>query len=405
VIGTAEYVAQEQMAGKPKEASDIYSLGVTCLHLLTGVSPFNLFDTEEFEWVWRDFLSNNPVDQKLGAVLDKMVCPGTKKRYRSAQAVLDELGGVNKPSNQPSTVYRYAYPRQQQVTVLSQVNSCSSTNSNVSWFSYESVIVNRRGQIVKRTPGQAKYYRENLGNGVYLDMVYIAGGSFLMGSPSSEKKDNFLQGREEPQHRVTVPEFWIGKYQVTQAQWVAIMGNNPAVERGVNRPVEQVGWDDCQDFCRKLRERTGKQYRLPSEAEWEYACRAGTLTPFSCGETLTTNLANYNGDYTYEDEGKGQYKNKTVEVGSFPPNPWGLYDMHGNVWEWCEDGWHDDYKGAPVNGSAWGSAWINNQLGIDMGVLRGGSWCFYPEACRSATRHSNLRDLRSHGFGLRLVME
>jgi formylglycine-generating enzyme required for sulfatase activity len=198
------------------------------------------------------------------------------------------------------------------------------------WYGYESVTVNRRGEVIKRTPGQAKYYREDLGNGVYLDMVHIAGGSFLMGSPASEPKS---YNGERPQHQVTVPNFWMGKYQVTQAQWQAIMGSNPAQFKGANRPVEQVNWDECQEFCRKLSERTGKRYRLPSEAEWEYACRAGTTTPFSCGETITTKLANYYGNYPYADEGKGQYREKTVDVGIFPPNPWGLYEMHGNVWQ------------------------------------------------------------------------
>ena len=246
-----------------------------------------------------------------------------------------------------------------------------------SWYEYESVTVNRRGEIIQRTPGRAKYYREDLGNGVYLDMVHIGGGSFLMGAPESEPKSSDYQ---RPQHRVTVPEFWMGKYQVTQEQWEAIMGSNPAGFTGANRPVEVVSWDDCQEFCRKLSELTGKRYRLPSEAEWEYACRAGTTTPFSCGETITTDLANYNGNSTYADEGKGQYRKETVEVGIFPPNPWGIYDMHGNVWEWCEDGGHDNYSGAPVDGSAW----TDNHSQTNGRVLRGGSWEYESQYFRSA---------------------
>jgi formylglycine-generating enzyme required for sulfatase activity len=265
------------------------------------------------------------------------------------------------------------------------------------WYEYESVTVNRRGEIIQRTPGRAKYYREDLGNGVYLDMVYIAGGSFLMRAPSSEKKSDWSKGKEEPQHLVTVPDFWMGKYQVTQAQWQAVMGSNPASFKGANRPVECVSWDRCQNFCRKLSERTGKQYRLPSEAEWEYACRARTTTPFSCGETLTTKLANYNSNHTYAEEGKGQYRKQTVEVGSFPPNPWGLYDMHGNVWEWCEDGWHNNYRGAPTDGSAW----VDNHSQTPLRALRGGSWSDYPENCRSAVR-SCYRDYDYGYNGLRL---
>jgi formylglycine-generating enzyme required for sulfatase activity len=262
------------------------------------------------------------------------------------------------------------------------------------WYEYESVTVNRHGEIIKRTLGRARYYREDLGNGVNLDMVYIAGGSFLMGAPESENKN---YDRERPQHQVTVPEFWMGKYQVTQAQWKAVMGKNPARFKGANRPVECVSWDNCQKFCRKLSALTGKQYQLPSEAEWEYACRARTTTPFSCGETLTTELANYDSNYIYADEGKGKYRRETVEVGSFPPNPWGLYDMHGNVWEWCKDSWHDDYNGAPTDGSAW----TDNHSQIY--VLRGGSWCNSPGRCRSDFRSPCSRDNGSLNTGLRLV--
>ncbi|MBE9204867.1 formylglycine-generating enzyme family protein [Synechocystis salina LEGE 06099] len=266
------------------------------------------------------------------------------------------------------------------------------------WYEYESVTVNRRGEIIQRTPGRAKYYREDLGNGVYLDMTYIAGGSFLMGAPENEHGSH---DNERPQHQVTLPDFWLGKYQVTQGQWEAVMGNNPARFKGANRPVEQVSWDICQEFCHKLSECTGKGYRLPSEAEWEYACRAGTKTPFSGGETITTNLANYDGN-TYAEEGKGQYRKETVEVGSFPPNPWGLYDMHGNVWEWCEDAWHENYQGAPTDGSAW----TNNQF-HSVCSPRGGSWYYVPRHCRSANRSNNGLDLNlpyNYDNGLRLVL-
>ena len=146
-------------------------------------------------------------------------------------------------------------------------------------------------------------------------------------------------GAEGPQHSVTVPEFWLGKYAVTQAQYQAVMGANLSrfTENGANRPVEKVSWQEAVAFCEKLSQQTGRTYRLPSEAEWEYACRAGTTTPFHFGATMTTDLANYNGNYTYGDGPKGMYLERTTEVGSFPPNAFGLYDMHGNVWEWCAD--------------------------------------------------------------------
>jgi formylglycine-generating enzyme required for sulfatase activity len=158
---------------------------------------------------------------------------------------------------------------------------------------------------------------------------------------------------EGPQHRVTIQSFWMGKYPITQRQWQAVMGENPSYFKGDNRPVENVSWEDVVAFCQRLSEKTGKTYRLPSEAEWEYACRAGTTTPFYFGETITTDLVNYHGEYPYAAAPEGVYREETTEVGIFPPNAFGLYDMHGNVWEWCADPWHDNYNGAPTDGSVW----------------------------------------------------
>ncbi|MFM6578381.1 MAG: formylglycine-generating enzyme family protein, partial [Dolichospermum sp.] len=140
-----------------------------------------------------------------------------------------------------------------------------------------------------------------------------------------------------------------------------------------------------------------KTYRLPSEAEWEYACRGGTTTPFYCGETISTDLANYNGNYTYGRGQKGQYREKTTEVGIFPANLFGLYDMHGNVWEWCEDGWHENYINAPIDGTAWTS------LSDNLKVLRGGSWYFNPGLCRSAYRLYVVAGFVYNHYGFRVV--
>jgi formylglycine-generating enzyme required for sulfatase activity len=190
-----------------------------------------------------------------------------------------------------------------------------------------------------------------------------------------------------------VQPFFMGKYQVTQAQWQAVakfpqvnreLNPDPSRFKGANRPVEQVSWDDAIEFCSRLSQDTGRPYRLPSEAEWEYACRAGTTTPFHFGETITTDLANYDGNYTYGQGPKGVYREETTEVGSFGvANNFGLYDMHGNVWEWCQDEWHDSYDGAPTDGSAW----LGNEEGSDTRLLRGGSWGNDPGNCRSAYRN------------------
>ncbi|MFM7474590.1 MAG: SAV_2336 N-terminal domain-related protein, partial [Microcystis aeruginosa] len=281
-------------------------------------------------------------------------------------------------------------------------------------FTFETLYVDKRGEITKRESREAYYYQEPLGEGIEpLTMVAIPVGTFLMGSPPNEK-DSFKDGR--PQHQVTVPPFFLGKYPITQAQWRAIASRtdlkvkqdldlNPARFKdrpdSDRRPVEQVNWYDAIEFCARLSKLTVRvrEYRLPSEAEWEYACRAGTTTPFYFGETITGELANYNAGYTYSGEPTGQYRQQTTPVGKFPPNAFGLYDMHGNVWEWCADTWHDNYDGAPRDGSAW----IEN--GDDnCSPLRGGSWGNYPDICRSACRYDvNRRDYRGSSYCFRVV--
>ena len=257
--------------------------------------------------------------------------------------------------------------------------------------SYSKVItLDSSGNIIKRQLLNAKYFTENLGNGVTLEMAQIPGGEFLMGSPLNE------EGRyenESPQHKVTVKPFFMGKFAITQAQYEAIMGKNPSSFRGDKHPVHYVTWNEAIEFCRKLTEKTGRTYRLPSEAEWEYACRAGTTTPFHFGETIVTEIANYRGtDWNnqgtlypgnYGSGPKGKYRDQIIEVGSFPPNAFGLYDMHGNIWELCEDIYQNNYNGAPIDGSAWSDN--NSSLEVDR-VIRGGSFSYNPEFCRSAFR-------------------
>jgi len=223
-----------------------------------------------------------------------------------------------------------------------------------------------------------------------IELVFIPAGKFLMGSPAGEaQRDN-----DETQHEVTISKpFYMGKYEVTQGQWQAVMGSNPSYFKGGDRlPVETVSWDDCQEFLRKA----GTGLRLPTEAEWEYACRAGTRTPFNMGETISTDQANYEGNFVYGSGRKGEYREKTVEVGSFAPNAWGLYDMHGNVWEWCAD-WYGAYPG--------GAATDPTGAGSGQGrVLRGGSWYDVPWYCRSAFRGGLKPDARDLNFGFRVVV-
>lgn len=281
-------------------------------------------------------------------------------------------------------------------------------------------------------------YIEQLGADVMLELVKIPAGSFVMGASEEELESH---SSERPQHEVTVSEFYMGKYPVTQVQW-RFVANLPEVERslelnpsnfkGDDHPVEQVSWLDAVEFCARLSQHTGREYRLPSEAEWEYACRAGTTTPFHFGETIDAEIANYyaqdkktNGNDhigTYGRGRIGEYREQTTSVGSFEvANNFGLYDMHGDVWEWCLDPWHESYKetvNVAVSGSSkylgWyknhreapidGSAWIDSDAPKgNRRLLRGGSWVDLPQDCRSAYRNKDDAGNRNDVIGFRVV--
>ena len=230
------------------------------------------------------------------------------------------------------------------------------------------------------------------GGGVKLRLILIPAGKFQMGSPEDEED----REDDEVQHEVTVTQpFYMGVHEVTQEQYERIVGTNPSDFKGKGNPVEEVSWEDATAFCKKLSSKTGRTVRLPTEAQWEYACRAGTSAPFHTGGTISTDEANYDGNSTYGSGRKGVYREKTVPVGSFQANAFGLYDMHGNVWEWCRD-WYGPYANANVRdpqGPASGS----------VRVLRGGSWFNTPRICRSAYRCGNTPDLRNYNLGFRVV--
>ncbi len=282
----------------------------------------------------------------------------------------------------------------------------------------------------KTKPIDVQVYQQKLAPGVALTMVEIPAGTFLMGSPpgeegrdwyaslSSHLKQGFgVEGRDvEAQHRVTLPAFRIGRFPITQAQWKLVAGMeklerelnvDPSKFKGPERPVESVSWDDAIEFCRRLSKHTKRNYTLPSEAQWEYACRAGSTTPFHFGETLITELANYDGNYTYGQGLKGSFREQTSNVGSFPANAWGLQDMHGNVWEWCLDRWHPSLAKGPTDGSAWQkpAPEVAKEY-MDWRLLRGGSWGYFPGGCRSASRrshHPGLVDSLIFYVGLRVA--
>ncbi len=453
-IGTPGYAPSEQAKGKPKLCSDVYAVGMIGIQALTGILPHQLQeDPRTGEVIWRQLVPR--IDSRFADVLEKMVRDHFSQRYQNAGEALQALLSLSPPPTPtptptprppvPPTIISTNTTRRGllqlagfagggfALALLSQnlLNNKSSSSSpnfppesdkspvsssppqqespkpspetpapkassnSLKTFDFETATVNSTGQIANRRQGQARVFIENIGNGITLDMIAIPGGSFVMGSPSTET------GRyndEGPQHNVTVAPFFMGKYEVTQAQYQAVMGNNPSKFKGAKRPVEQVTWDEAVEFCRKLTQKTGKTYRLPSEAEWEYACRAGTTTPFYFGDTITPDLVNYDGNNPYGSAPKGLYRGKTTDVGSFPPNSFGLYDMHGNVWEWCSDKYHDNYSGAPTDGSSWEIG------GSEYRVLRGGSWLNLAVYCRCAHRYGSSAGNRNSNLGFRVAL-
>jgi formylglycine-generating enzyme required for sulfatase activity len=237
----------------------------------------------------------------------------------------------------------------------------------------------------------------DLGSGVKMEFTLIPAGEFMIGSPRSEKDRDRDEG---PRHRIKISKgFYMSLSEVTQAQWKVVMSTNPSHFKGDSLPVEQVSWNDAVEFCKKLSQQEGKTYRLPTEAEWEYACRAGTTTPFNTGETINTNQSNYHGNYIYGIGRKGINRQKTSVVGTFTPNAFGLYDMHGNVWEWCSDWYGQDYysKSPEVDPEGPGSGSLR--------VLRGGSWDLAPRYCRSAERAWFKPVFQSYSHGFRVVLD
>jgi formylglycine-generating enzyme required for sulfatase activity len=309
-----------------------------------------------------------------------------------------------------------------------------------------------RQRFLLRHPAQTQGFREPLvqeplENAIALTMLWIPPGRFWMGSPAQEPD---REDDEGPLHLVQLEGFFMGQTPITQAQWREVAGWQPRDgeswgrelqlnssyfhagygEKGGNarllagelntdqRPVEQVSWEDAIEFCNRLSQRTGRHYSLPSEAQWEYACRAGSSTPFHFGETISPELANYDGNFCYADGPSGEYRQQTTPVDvlpgsdsivkAFPANAWGLLDMHGNVWEWCLDQWHPNYEGAPEDGSAWlgldaNRSDVNKDDKSARRLLRGGSWYIGPRACRSASRLPLRPGVVGFNVGLRVV--
>ena len=470
IVGSHGYSSKEQiLEGKSTPATDLFSLGVTCFHLMTQISPMELSVNYGFSWVkqWRSHLSY-PITPEFETLMTRLLAIEVGDRYPSAQAVLDDLIQLPKaPDHLPETAFQQPLPHRSEPTTdlnpdpFLTLNSLSSppdptpvpkpirinrrqalkylgfggmgslgaialwqvskrptqmsqrTNKSISLKGrqtsqgfFETVSVDRSGQIQQRAIIEVELIREDLGNDIYLDLVSIPTGSFLMGSPASESNRD---DDESPRHMVTLKTFLMGLYEVTQQQWQAVaqmpainidLRLNDSTFRGSTRPVERVTWAEAVEFCQRLSRQTGHRYRLPAESEWEYACRAGTSSPFAYGATLSSTLANFDANSTYGQAPQGEFRKRTTEVGGFFANAWGLHDMHGNVLEWCADHWHDSYENAPTDGTAWitdGDAKLR--------VQRGGSWFDPPRISRSANRSKNKPNGRYGDVGFRVVCD
>ncbi|WP_448573880.1 SUMF1/EgtB/PvdO family nonheme iron enzyme [Trichothermofontia sp.] len=449
VVGSLGYAAPEQLNGRQVGfATDLYGLGATCLYLLTGRSPLELYDLIGDRWCWQTALPK-PLRPELVQILDRLLARSPKERYATASEVLRDLkamptanrkrarrsrslapGGASpQPPAIPSPSFslaQSALPRSPgqplptpgasshrspapQSLVTATVTAPAPTYlippalpPRLQPVQVEGVTLRRKRVLWHRTIAsvyhrhQAQVFEEFLGNQQHLTMVMVPDGIFLMGATPEETGSRTTA---LPQHLVTVAAFAMSQTPITQAQWQAVMGTNPAYFQGEHRPVETVSWNEATEFCRRLQSLTGRSYRLPSEAEWEYACRAGTTTPFHFGEVMTAAVANYDASYAFAACPTGKYRQQTTSVGSFRlANAFGFYDMHGNVWEWCADPWHDNYVQAPTYASIWES---EGDPGYR--VLRGGSWFSYAGLCRSWVRDGLSPLDRRNDIGFRVV--
>ena len=384
VVLTPGYAPFEQYHRRGKQGpwTDIYAAAAVLYRLITGEAP-----PEATERIAQDDL--RPVtdfggSRRLSDALAAALAIAPEARPQTVQAFQSALTEASLPTTPPATP-----PASPRVKPMVVPPIKPQPNSN---HSPKPIIASQRVQVATNSAGIE-----------IPDMVRLPGGRFLMGSPDNEPDRSDCEG---PQHWVQVPAFEIGRYPVTFAQWDACVAASGCVHKPNDagwgrdqRPVINVSWHDAQEYVRWLSSKTGERWRLPTEAEWEYAARAGTKTPFSTGVFITTCQANY--DENCESSGGGAKTGvnlkKTQLVGSYPANPWGLFDLHGNVWEWVEDCWHDDYRGAPTDGSAWMRGVCPTR------VLRGGSWVSDPWSIRSASRYRSAPDYRYNNYGFRVA--
>jgi len=360
-FGNPAFAPYEQFGMPAAPSMDVYTLAASCYGALTGQYPATGLDRKLYG---KDLISPIKHRPSLTPALNQVIINGmaleAKDRPDLAAWVNQLQQAIAPPPVTPTVRVVRPEPQGNWLENLIGLNK-QPTPQN---------IPIQPVQPKSPAPSPQNSLMLDCGNGIKIELVKIPAGSFMMGSNDYES--------EKPIHRVNVKEFLMAKYQVTQAQYEAVMGENPSFFKGKQNPVEQVSWQDAQEFCQKLSQKTGRKINLPSEAQWEYACRAGSTGKYCFGDNVDQ-LGKYAWYYENSDS-------KTHPVGEKLANAWGLHDMHGNVWEWCEDVWHENYNGAPVDGSAWLSGGETNSK-----ILRGGSWNHLGQYCRSANRNrSNL---------------
>ena len=420
--GTLLYMSPEQIRGDNIDSrSDIYSLGIVLYELLSGEVPFKMGDIS-FQIINKAPKPLEGISEKLNSIIKKCLSKNPEDRFGNTELIIEDIKtNVEWAEYPPKTEEGgHSCPPYKTENILDrqEIKEGKKTSKKyivkivlISLIFLIPIVI-----IVVSLKNQKAHWEERgneavltLSNGVKIEFVKIPSGSFMMGSPDNESGRDSDEG---PQHRVNIKSFWMGKYEVTNKQYRAFKSSHDSKDynghslNSDNQPVVNVSWNDAIEFCKWLSSKTGKNFSLPSEAEWEYACRGGTETVRYWGDSTNSSCEyanvsnpsakkefNWNWEVFSCEDG---YK-VSSPTGSFRPNNYGLYDMLGNVWEWCQDTWHSKYEGAPTNGSAWESGGSSNR------VLRGGGWSVKPIGCRSADRGGGVPDDRGDFFGFRVA--
>lgn len=420
VLGTPYYMSPEQARGDAVDhRTDVFSLGAVIYEMITGQLAFPGRTVSD---VIAALLNQEPAPLKhhlpdtpdeLQLIVSHALSKTKDNRYQDAKALANDLKNLKQLSNEQARIPTQIQANTQPVDLSNDADAHKVIKSqDLKAHKFEYVTLNARGTPVRRQKGSTRYFAEQLSEYMRLQMVEIPGGTFLMGSPDTEEGRNAVS--ESPQHSVTVPPFYMSMFPITNAQWNKLISRNvkggtiellrTPFDANEELPRVSVSWEEAVEFCDRLSWLFMKEYRLPTEAEWEYACRAGTTTPFCFGETIVPRVANFLSNVPYKAAIKAPPRNGVVASTSLEgANAFGLYDMHGNVLEWCLDKWHDNYEGAPTDGSAWEDR-VKNKDEEDKRVLRGGSYNFMAAACRSASRHSEQADKKFSNVGFRVVV-